>query len=431
MARSARSGSVTGSVFDNSLLGICVIASAVMLFLPATIRGRSAAALRRSVAAPFVELQRRAELSRAAFLSYNDRMQRVGEVARTQRELVALQGENAQLRTLLGLGTRLKWGFLVAEASPSGLESSLVAQQTLQTFNVTAGSRSGVQAFTPVVNDRGLVGMVQSVDASTGQAISYLHPDFRVSATTPNDSAVGIVQAHLVGSGAERGLLEMRGVPFRSPLKTGQLIISSGLGGTYPRGIFVGTVIREIQTAEKWARTYLLQPSAPLASIGPVFLLSKKRADEGMDGVWSSASGADSAARAVAAAGDSLARQAALSEMAARRAALDSMQNSVPGDSSAPRSAPTGTTPATPPARASTAVPTPPNATPNATVPNATPRPTTPAAPTPTTRPPATAPANPPVRRPATDTARAPGQPTVPRPTVPRPTVPRPTVPRP
>lgn len=403
MARGTR----TGSGFDYSLLGICMVASIVTLVLPPSTRGRSAAALRRTVAAPFVELQRRAELSRAAFLSYNVRVERMGEASQLQNEVRSLDTENQRLRAMLGLGSRLKWGFVIGEASPAGLESDLVAHQILQSFNITEGSRAGVQPFTPVVNDRGLVGMVELVDGSTSQAISYLHPDFRVSATTPNDSAVGIVQAYL-GGGADRGLLEMRGVPFRSPLKAGQLIVSSGLGGTYPRGIPVGTVIRENPTAEKWARAYLLQPAAPLASLGPVFLLSKKRADEGVDGVWHTMTAADSAARAVAAAGDSLvAREAALREAAARRAAIDSAQRAATLDSTG------ALPPATPPA-----TPTVPAATP-------TPNPTAPAATT-TPRPsPATTPARP---NPATtrDTTK-PIRPTVPAPT----TVPRPTVPRP
>ncbi|MBV9879915.1 MAG: hypothetical protein JO180_05425 [Gemmatirosa sp.] len=400
MARATR----TGSVVDNSLLVFCLIASVIALFLPAKSRDKSAATLRRTISAPLALLQRRAELSRAAFLSYDDRMQRMGDLASLRSDNTGLQSENARLRELLGLGRRLQWGFVAGEASPAQLDVDVVQHQILQTFNVTVGARAGVQPFAPVVSEGGLVGMIETVDAASSIAISYSHPDFRVSVTTPNDSAFGIVQAHLVSSGAERGLLEMRGVPFRSPLKAGQLIVSSGLGGTYPRGIRVGTVIREIVTAEKWARTYLLQPSAPLANIGPVFVLLKKRADAGVETVWMSPQAADSAARGVAAAGDSLARrdslarEAALQESAARRAALDSARDSTATDSVRPRpSVPSPTAPAGAPVR----VPVVTGGSAGAPAPRPAPQPR--------------------------DTARAP----VARPTVPRPTVPRPTVPVP
>ena len=391
----ATRASRVGSVMDNALLAICFVGSLVMLFLPGQMRDRSAAALRRTVVAPFAELQRRAELSRAAFVQYDERMDRLAQITRLQIEYSSLRAENDRYRKMLGLASRLSWGFVAAQASPAQLESNLVASQILQTFSVTAGSRVGVQPFTPVISADGLVGMVETVDPASSIAISYAHPDFRVSATTPNDSAFGVVQARLA-SGAERGLLEMRGVPFRSPLKAGQLIISSGLGGTYPRGIPVGTVIREISTPEKWARTYLLQPAASLANIGPVFLLLKKRSDDGVQTVWMSPAAADSAAKAIAAAGDSMARAVALQEAAARRAALDSVNDSTRVDSTGARRPVPAATPGAVPSAPAT---------------------TRPATPTPAT----------PAPRPAGDSAsRTPPRATVPRPTVPRPTVPLP-----
>lgn len=331
MARSARASSVV----DRSLLGLCLLTSSIALFLPGELRDPLAATVRRSIAAPLAELQSWAQLRRAAFMTYEERTGERARVAQTETQLRAVSAENARLRAMLGLAGRLDWGFVTAEAIPNQLASKLISEQILQTFMVTAGSRAGVEPFTPVVAPEGLVGMVRQVDAGMSQAISYLHQDFRVSAMTPDASAFGIVQAHL-GEGSARGLLEMRGVPFRSPLRAGQLVVSSGLGGTYPAGVAVGTVVREIQTAEKWARTYLLQPSVPLANIGAVFLLSKRRSNAGVQTVWTSVPAADSAARATAAAGDSVAQAAALRETAARRAALDSVLRDSLGTTSTP-----------------------------------------------------------------------------------------------
>jgi rod shape-determining protein MreC len=167
--------------------------------------------------------------------------------------------------------------------------------------------------------------MVQSVDRATSFAITWAHPDFRVSAMSVDEGAFGIVQPHL-GAGAERWLLEMRGVPFRAKLEPGTLLVSSGLGATYPRGIPIGTVLGELSTPEKWARTYLVKPSVLPEAIGPVLVLLATRTQRGVNGVWTTVNAADSAARAVAASGDSLARVAALSELAARRAALEHLE---------------------------------------------------------------------------------------------------------
>jgi rod shape-determining protein MreC len=85
----------------------------------------------------------------------------------------------------------------------------------------------------------------------------------------------------------------------------------------------VGTVLGELSTPEKWARTYLVKPSVLPEAIGPVLVLLSSRAQRGVNGVWTTVNAADSAARAMAAAGDSLARAAAFDELSARRAALE------------------------------------------------------------------------------------------------------------
>jgi rod shape-determining protein MreC len=120
--------------------------------------------------------------------------------------------------------------------------------------------------------------------------------------------------------------MELRGIPFRSQLKPGALVVSSGLGGVWPRGIPIGTVLQEISTVESWARTYLLKPVVSPADVGAVMILRNDRVTKGFENVWSSVAAAEAAAQRVVVAGDSAAKSAALAEAAARRAALDTMR---------------------------------------------------------------------------------------------------------
>lgn len=302
---------------DTGLVLTCVLLALLAFFAPRRSREQVAGVLRATVLAPLVELEAGATGVRAAVVARDDLLATRGRAVADTLSLRGLRDENATLRQLLGLSARLAAGFVPAEVLPArtGDEFSLT---------LTAGSDVGVQPFLPVVTADGLVGMVESVDRNTSVAIVWAHPDFRVSAMSVDQNAFGIVQPHLA-AGAERWLLEMRGVPFRAKLDSGTLVVSSGLGATYPRGIPVGTIIGEVNTPEKWARTYLVKPAVLPENIGPVLVLLRGRAQRGVNGVWTSVAAADSAARAVAASGDSLARRAALDELAARRAALDSL----------------------------------------------------------------------------------------------------------
>jgi rod shape-determining protein MreC len=313
MARRSRSGA--GS--DTGVLLACLAITGMALVAPARLRDPVVDGVRSTIVAPLVWLQGQAEALRSALLNRDDTLRDRAAIITQAQQLPAVEQENARLRRLLGLGSRLTWGFVTADVMASRGPGNDF------TLSLTAGASSGVVPYTPVVAADGLVGVVQSVEPGSSTAISWAHPDFRVSAMSVDESAFGIVQPH-VNSDQQRFLLELRNVPFRATLKPGTVIVSSGLGATYPRGIPVGTVLSEIQTTEQWARTYLLQPAVRPTDIGPVLLLLPPRVASGIDSIWTTATRVDSAARAIAQAGDSLARGAALAELAARRAALDS-----------------------------------------------------------------------------------------------------------
>ena len=298
MPRSAR----TDTRVDVVIAVLCGVVSLVILILPAPVRERTASALRATLVAPLASMQAKAELSRRAFLAHDEAVRVTDSVTLRSLRLMGVEQENAQLRALLGLGAAVKWGFVPAEA----LQGRGIGDD--YTVTLSAGKRAGVEVLSAVVAPEGLVGMVEHVDASLSIAILWPHPDFRVSAMAADGNTFGIVQAHLT-QGAERSLLELRSVPLRSQLKVGTLIVSSGLGGVFPRGIPIGTVMAELKTAETWARTYLVRPVARLSDITSVFILSPARVRAGVESVWDIGAAADSALRHIGTAADSVARK--------------------------------------------------------------------------------------------------------------------------
>jgi len=302
---------------DLIILTTCILLALAARTLPATMRDPVATAMRRTFLAPLVMLQGRAEMSRQSLLLAESKTAVRDSVSLTAMRAGSLEGENERLRKLMGLASGLRWGFVPAEA----LHGRGIRDET--TVILTAGSQAGVSRLSPVIAPEGLVGVVDQVDPTMSHAMLWTHPDFRVSAMSPDGSAFGIAQAHLRGT-TNGYLIELRGVPFRAALKPGALIVSSGWGGVWPRGIPVGTVLQEIKTSESWARTYLLRPAVSPADIYSVMILRRDRVAKGMDGVWESVAEAEAAAQRIVVAGDSAAKSAALAEAAARRAVLDS-----------------------------------------------------------------------------------------------------------
>ncbi len=286
---------------DTVLFLSCVLLALAAIQLPERMRDPFATTLRRSIVAPLVSLQSDAEQSRRSWLTREQRAAQRDSIALRAMSLDAALSENERLRKILGLGDALRWGFVPTEV----LQGRGVGEE--YTVVLSAGSRAGILPFSPVVAPEGLVGMVKTVDPTMSIAIAWAHPDFRVSAMAVDGGAFGIVGAHL-GNEPERYLLEMRGVPMRNTLKPGALIVSSGLGGTFPRGIPVGTVIAEMKTSELWARTYLLRPAVAPADVSDVMVLLPARSTAGVQTVWKVGLHTDSAVKSIVAAGDSLAR---------------------------------------------------------------------------------------------------------------------------
>ncbi|MCC6244470.1 MAG: rod shape-determining protein MreC [Gemmatimonadaceae bacterium] len=312
MARSVRGG----GRLDTGLLLASLLLSIVAIIMPQRFRDAASSALRATMVRPLVALEGRATQIRATLGAREALLATRARAVTDTLGVRAVSDENITLRRLLGLSARLADGFVVAEVLPKrGVDDDF-------TLTLNVGANAGVEAFAPVVTADGLVGMVEKVDSATSFAMTWANPSFRVSAMSVDETAFGIVQPHL-GEDVERLMLELRGVPFRAKLDSGALVVSSGLGARYPRGIPVGIVIGELSTPEKWARTYLLMPAVLPASIGPVVVLRTERGRRGVNTVWTNVASADSAARAVAAAGDSIARIAALAELAARRAAIE------------------------------------------------------------------------------------------------------------
>ncbi|MFL5489331.1 MAG: rod shape-determining protein MreC [Gemmatimonadaceae bacterium] len=314
MQRSLRSN----TRFDLIILASCVVLALAARALPNTMRDPVATAMRRSFLAPLVMLQESAERGRQSFLQAEAKQSRIDSLSLSSMKAISLEGENDRLRKLIGLAPRLRWGFIPAEA----LHGRGVRDET--TVILSAGSRAGVTRLSPVLAPEGLVCVVDQVDPTMSHAMLWTHPDFRVSAMSPDGTAFGIAQAHL--SGPTGGyLIELRGVPFRSTLKPGALVISSGWGGVWPRGIPIGTVLQELKTSEGWARTYLLRPAVNPADVYSVMILTRDRAGKGVDTVWQSVAQVNQAAARMVVSGDSAAKAAALAEAAARRAVIDSM----------------------------------------------------------------------------------------------------------
>jgi len=256
-----------GSRADTLVFLACVALSVAAMSVPQTWRDPIAKALRQTVLAPLLDLQEESELLRTSKARFAAIEAQRDSAALAATFLPELRSENARLRGLLGLENRLPPGYVAAEVLPQSLPTSPPAIVT------SAGAKEGVKPLAAALSPEGLVGIVGTVDAHTSVVVTWAHPEFRASAMTSDGSVYGIVAPHGTAGGGV-WLLELRGVPYRQNVPEGTLVLTSGLGGVFPRGIPIGTVVGVVATNEEWEKTYILRPAVHPAAVSHLIILT-------------------------------------------------------------------------------------------------------------------------------------------------------------
>src|SRR5437763_9299191 len=206
---------------DTLVFLACVLLSAAAMSLPGRLRDPLAGALRRTVLAPFLSLQQQIERLSASLARYDAVVAQRDSASLVATFLPELRGENARLRSLLGLGTRFGSGYVPAEVLREPEPTSPL------TFIVSAGKKQGVKPLSAAVSPEGLVGLVGTVDQQPRRVVTWAHPEFRASAMAADGSVYGIVAPH-GNEGPRVWLHELARVAYRQLVPNGTLILTSG-----------------------------------------------------------------------------------------------------------------------------------------------------------------------------------------------------------
>ena len=229
------------------------VLSVVALYLPNPSQDEVASLLRVSLLRPFI-LAQEGLVQRSIHAEDTEVLQRrLDSLEAVIVNSNMLSEENGRLRRLLTLSNRSPAQYVAASVIRSGTPGSE------SMFMLDVGTRRGVTRDSPVIMGRGLLGVVREAHATRATAMDWTHPQFRVSAMTVDGSVYGMVQA-TPGRFREADRLLLNGVPFHQQLEPGVPLITSGLGGVYPRGIPIGVVIEESVAQEGWQRSYWLRP---------------------------------------------------------------------------------------------------------------------------------------------------------------------------
>lgn len=143
-------------------------------------------------------------------------------------------------------------------------------------ITIEKGELDGVKPEMGVVDQNGVVGVVNIVAPHSSRIISLLNPNFRLSCRVKGSDSFGSLVWD--GSTYEEAVLEE--LPKHTVFKRGDTIVTSGYSAVFPEGIPVGTVIGKARDANDNFFTLRVKLLTDFSQLSTVRIISNALKDE-------------------------------------------------------------------------------------------------------------------------------------------------------
>jgi rod shape-determining protein MreC len=198
----------------------------------------------------------------------------VNQTANSNVRIIELESENTLLRKQLGYKQSNPDFDLVGAAvvqrnpdqarvvgqDPSNLAWSIIVDQ---------GSVDGVKPGMPVVTSEGLVGRVTSTGTNWAKVLLLIDPSSSVNAVVQSTRATGVVQGDISGNPI------IKYVPQGEAIKIGDLILTSGMGATFPKRLVIGQVTEVRKHDIELFQEAIIKPAVDFTRLEFVLILKK------------------------------------------------------------------------------------------------------------------------------------------------------------
>jgi rod shape-determining protein MreC len=190
--------------------------------------------------------------------------QQLAQLENQQRRMLELEAENRHLADLLELRDALATTAIAANViggDATGLSRTLVLSE---------GDRQGLRRDMAVI----------SIDGVVGKLIAVSHDAARVLLVNDHNSALDVFDQRSRARGIIAGVVEdgltMKYVSRSEDMKSGDLIVTSGLDGIFPRGLLVGTVARVSQEGPGLFLNVEVKAAADFRELEQVMILTTR-----------------------------------------------------------------------------------------------------------------------------------------------------------
>jgi rod shape-determining protein MreC len=196
------------------------------------------------------------------------------EYERTQYEFEEIKKENERLRRLIGIQSKLEYETVIAEVVAKS------PQNFYKTLIVNRGKSSGITKYMPVVayqdNMKCIVGKVIDVQAHSSRIQPLIEQSSYIGVMLKDTRYSGILAGQSPVS--ENCLFQY--INRNTEIKYGDTVVTSGMGGVFPKGIMIGTVISVTKKRYGIFQEALVKPAIDFGRLEEVYIITKTVTEE-------------------------------------------------------------------------------------------------------------------------------------------------------
>jgi rod shape-determining protein MreC len=178
-----------------------------------------------------------------------------------------VQAENEDLRKKLGFVETYPQYILKAAQVTSRVIGS-EPNNFMSVLIIDVGKRDGVRAGMPVVTERGLVGHIRSAGANWSKVLLIIDPSSSVAALVQASRLPGVVSGRL---GED---LVMDYLAQGEQIFVGEVVLTSGMGGSYPKSLVIGQIVEVEQNDIETFQRAIVRPSVDFRQLETVLVLT-------------------------------------------------------------------------------------------------------------------------------------------------------------
>ncbi len=190
--------------------------------------------------------------------------------------LARLEEENHQYREAILSSERFQRlaGFRAQREVPM-VPANVIHQDLspwFQSLIIDQGAAAGIRPGMPVITDSGVVGLVSGTTPGASKVMLVIDPQSRL------DAYVERTRARATVRGIAGRECDLDYVSRQENLEEGDLLLTSGMGGVYPKGLLVGRVSKVDRTTPGLFLAASVLPAVDFTRLDEVFVILEQRA---------------------------------------------------------------------------------------------------------------------------------------------------------